>query len=119
MLTELLVVAALLFLQYKAHVFLALCAVCLAAVLVSCHSTAGSTSAWEALRLGVTQALDIFRRLWTAAMIVVVAAFGFVAEQWGAWMVVATAAAAACAVWQSCVQVRRQAALGRGAAGNS
>ena len=118
MLTEF-VVAALLFLQHKAHMFLALCAVCLAAVLVICRSTADSTSAGEALRLGVTQARGIFRRLWMAAMIVVVVAFGFVAGQWGAWVVVAAAAAAVCAAWQSCVQVLRQAALRRGGAGDS
>lgn len=119
MLTELIVVAALLFLQYKAHIFLALCVVCLAAVLMVGHSTADSMSGWGALGLGVTQALGIFRRLSVAAMVVVVAAMGFVAGRWGAWVVVATSAAAVCAAWHSCVQARRQATLRRGGAGNS
>ena len=108
MLTELIVLAAVVFLQYKVHAFLGLCALCLVASLASRRPAGHEPTGWRASRLAVVQAVDMFRRLLITAMIVVAAACGFVAGQWGAWVVMGAAGAAAYVTWMSFAAVRHQ-----------
>ena len=77
MLTELIVLAAVVFLQYKVHAFLGLCVLCFVASLASRRPAGDEPTGWRASRLAVVQAVDMFRRLLITAMIVVAAACGF------------------------------------------
>lgn len=101
MLTEFVVLLAVLLLQHKIHAFLAICAAFLVCGIASRRSSEDGLPFVRAARRDLGRALIACQRVFLASALVVAAACGFVAGQWGGWLVAVVAGAAVWATWGS------------------
>ena len=99
MLTELVVLLAVMLLQHKIHAFLAICAACLLCGVASRRSSGDKLPFARAARRDVGRALIACQRIFLASALVVAAACGFVAGHWGGWLVAVVAGTAVWATW--------------------
>lgn len=101
MITELLVLSAVLLLQHKVHAFLAVCAVCLVCGVIRRRASGDGSSFVRAAGRDLFRGLVACSRVLLASTFVVIAACGFVAGQWDGWVVAVVAWVAVWAAWAS------------------
>lgn len=108
MLTELLVLFAVLLSQHKIYAFLAVCAVCLVCGVVRRRASDDESSFVRAAGRDLFRGMVACYRILLASTFVVVAACGFVAGQWDGWVVAVVAWVAVWATWASLTAGKQQ-----------
>ena len=108
MLTELLVLCAMLLLQHKVHAFLAICAVGLVCGVIRRRADGDGSSFVRAAGRDLFRCLVACSRILLASTFVVIAACGFVAGQWDGWVVAVVTWVAVWAAWASLTAGQQQ-----------
>lgn len=103
MLTELVVLFAVLLRQHMVRAFLAICAACLVYGVTRRRANRGGESFVRAAGRSLSRALVACQRIFLASALVVAAACGFAAGQWDGWVVAVVAWAAVWATWASLI----------------
>ena len=101
MLTELVVLLAVMLLEHAIHAFLAISAACLLCGVINRRSSGDKLPFARAARRDLGRALIACQRIVFASTLVVAAACGFVAGHWGGWFVAVVAGTAVWATWGS------------------
>lgn len=99
MLTELVVLLAVMLLQHKTYAFLAICAACLLCGVATRRSSGDKLPLARATRRYLGRALIACQRIFLASALVVAAACGFIAGHWGGRLVAVVAGSAVWATW--------------------